>query len=243
MSLSTSAMKLLAEYGLTIDQIITVSEANDAPIDGSAERRRAYDRDRKRKAKDGNSTGIPPEQSMNHSTGIPPEFHRNSPPLARVLNNNLTTEVTGLAVVAVVEAHERDADDWPKGDARNWSDALVSEASSHRLDPSKSPALITTMGELLRWKTGGASWRFDVVPAVLAATRKTGPPIGSWKFFEKAIAQSVADNRKALEIPEASNERRSQPTAKRVAREDNFSRSLEGFDAVAYAKPAVAGGR
>jgi len=94
-------------------------------------------------------------------------------------------------------------DDWPKGDARQLAQELVQAAGTSRLDPARSPGLATTLGRLPMWKASGASWLFDVVPTVTAVAQKAKGPIGTWGYFDNAIAQSVADNRKALEIPEA----------------------------------------
>ena len=58
MSLTASAIRLMAEMGLNALQIADIAEANDCG-DAVAEKRRAFDRERKRLAK--LSTGIPPE--------------------------------------------------------------------------------------------------------------------------------------------------------------------------------------
>jgi len=94
-------------------------------------------------------------------------------------------------------------DDWPKGDARQQAAELVQAAATSRLDPARSPGLATTLGRLPMWKASGASWLFDVVPTVTAVAKKARSSIGTWGYFDNAIAQSIADNRKALEIPEA----------------------------------------
>lgn len=203
MPVAAAVIMRMAEMGLSgkdIGELCALIEASAPSPDhapSAIEKRRAYDRERKRRAKEGNSTGIPPE----HSTGIPQEssdqFHRNStgippenPPLARVVDITSSTENTGLADAVV--------DDWPVGDLVT---RLSSEIASPRLDPSKAVGLITTSGRLAAWKREGASWHHDVIPVVRGLCSKRGPPISSWKYFDDAIAQSIASNREALKIP------------------------------------------
>lgn len=95
--------------------------------------------------------------------------------------------------------------DWPMSNPVN---TLVAQVLSPRLDPSKSPGLITTAGRLQAWRRDGASWEFDVVPVVTGMSQRPGGLIGTWKFFDAAIAQSMADNRQALLIPSARPARR-----------------------------------
>lgn len=101
-------------------------------------------------------------------------------------------------------AHAREVspqtDDWPSGDL---VDALVAEIASPWLDPTKSPGLITTGGRLTAWRREGASWLHDVVPVVRGLCASRNQLVTSWKFFDAAIGRSIADNRRALEIPEA----------------------------------------
>jgi len=76
MFISATTLKLLMDKGLNGDDLVEVYRALEADFrsmeppakDAAAERRRAYDRERKRK-----STGIPPEGNSAISTGIPPE--------------------------------------------------------------------------------------------------------------------------------------------------------------------------
>ena len=92
------------------------------------------------------------------------------------------------------------ASDWPEGDPAK---ALVSEVSSPWLDPQKTPGLVLTAARVSAWRREGASWRDDVVPVVTANCQKRRSAVGSWQFFDAAIAQSIANNRARLEIPEA----------------------------------------
>lgn len=97
----------------------------------------------------------------------------------------------------------READDWPDGKPTDHLRRLVEAVGSPWLDPSKSPGLVTTAGRLAAWKRDGASWEHDVVPVVTAVCAKQRSPVSTWKFFDQAIGRSIADNRAALVIPEA----------------------------------------
>lgn len=92
-------------------------------------------------------------------------------------------------------------DDWPDGKAQDHARLIVSEVASPRLDPMKSPGLVTTAGRLAAWKRDGASWEHDVIPVVASVCAKQRGPVSTWKFFDQAIARSMADNRAALEVP------------------------------------------
>jgi len=124
-------------------------------------------------------------------------------PLARVKDNPSTSLVTGYVVVDDVEgrASER-VDDWPEGSAARHAAILFETCQSPRLDPDKSAGLITSRGRLVAWRRDGASWQHDVLPVIGEIVRKRGPPVSTWTYFDKPIAQSIANNRRALEIPE-----------------------------------------
>lgn len=142
-----------------------------------------------------------------------------------------TAPMVTIIQTAVVE------DDWPDGDAKAWSAELVAEAGTVMLDPARQPGLATTLGQLVAWKRDGASWRYDVVPVVTALAQKARRPIATWKFFAPAIAQSIADNRAALSIPEArphaspADEHR--PSAKLSAKRANLDRHYAGAEQAA----------
>lgn len=142
-----------------------------------------------------------------------------------------TAPMVTIIQTAVVE------DDWPDGDAKAWSAELVGEAGTVMLDPARQPGLATTLGQLVAWKRDGASWRYDVVPVVTTLAQKARRPIATWKFFAPAIAQSIADNRAALSIPEArphaspADEHR--PSAKLSAKRANLDRHYAGAEQAA----------
>ena len=121
-------------------------------------------------------------------------------PLARVRDNLPRLVISGLIDDDDCASAQDHPDDWP---AANVVETLVEEVASPRLDHRKSPGLVQTSGQLAAWKRDGASWEHDVLPVVKALCAKSKTPIASWKFFAPAIAQSIADNRAALAIPEA----------------------------------------
>lgn len=53
------------------------------------------------------------------------------------------------------------------------------------------------------WRKSGASWLHDVVPVIQGTCQRQRQRINGWQFFDQAIARSMADNLRALEIPEA----------------------------------------
>lgn len=117
-------------------------------------------------------------------------------PLKLITYTDTQTETDGGVV-----AREASQDDWPEGSAKDHADKLVELSESPWLDPHKSQGLVLSVGRLAAWKREGASWEHDVLPAVLAGTRNRRSPVSSWTYFDRAIAQSIADNRRALEIP------------------------------------------
>lgn len=122
------------------------------------------------------------------------------------------------------------ASDWPAGDARQHAEMLVEEAATVHLDPARQPGLATTTGRIHAWRRDGASWDHDVLPVVRAAAQRQRGPIRSWKFFDAAIAQSIADNRAALSIPEARRPAESRVSAKLQAKRENLERHWAGAD-------------
>lgn len=89
MSLSAAAIRLLAEKGLSALDIAEVAEAMAPARDPVAERRRAYDRQRKREEREeerlsaGMSTGLPPDTAPPSSPPFSsPEPLSKTPPLS-----------------------------------------------------------------------------------------------------------------------------------------------------------------
>ena len=93
MPVSARTLKALMEAGVCGDKLVEIVGLIDAdmtpPKDTAAERRRAYDRERKRNST-GTSTGASLTNSTGTSTGSPPET-----PISRVEDNLLSTEIPG----------------------------------------------------------------------------------------------------------------------------------------------------
>lgn len=132
----------------------------------------------------------------------------------------------------VVQVVEEVVSDWPEGKAPDHAAMLCDLAASPYLDWVKQPGLCQTNGQLHSWRRDGASWEHDVVPVVTTLARKARRPISSWKFFAAAIAQSIADNRQALNIPEArhASQTHEQLPRRPDARSANRDRSTAGAE-------------
>lgn len=184
-----------------------------------AERKRAKDRERQRRLREEarQSRDIDGDPATDRATstateGDSPATRRDAPrTYAQVVtpfSSSLRSEEVGGG--GGEREHERASDDWPAGKARDHAKLLVELVASPRLDPSKSPGLVTTMGRLEAWRRDGASWEHDVIPVVTALCAKQRGPVSTWKFFDQPIARSIADNRAALAIPEADPKPRGQ---------------------------------
>lgn len=190
--------------GMSVDAIADAIEAMEGA--GSADSRTArqqrnaryYEKTKRLKASEKRLKTS--EQDASEKRLKASESVLNSDGLARVRDNPSRLVISGGTVVDVSASAPDQPDDWPEA---NPVDALVAAVGSPRLDPAKSPGLVLTAGRLAAWRRDGASWKFDVVPVVSTACAKTKTPVASWKYFDAAIAQSIADNRRALEIPEA----------------------------------------
>lgn len=149
MALPTAAIKRLAEYGLTLEQILEVSALTDTPVDLAAEKRRAYDRERKAKAKDrnstGNSTGTVEANSTGNSTGIPPERG-----LSRVRDITSNSEDTGILSLAL-------AREWA-GDALADMARAPGVASLHPLKAAMAGRNPCSLDDIEAGIRGAAAW-------------------------------------------------------------------------------------
>lgn len=147
-------------------------------------------------------------------------------------------------VETVVESQEpAPANDWPEGKAPHHAALLCELARTHNLDWVKQPGLVQTNGQLHAWRRDGASWEHDVVPVVTTLARKARSPITSWKYFAAAIAQSIADNRQALKIPEARHAAQTddRDSDRQSARRANRDRSDAGAEWAAQVVAARGG--
>ena len=163
-------------------------------------------------------------------------FEPSLEPSLAVVDARAQTNAQAVPVVQTTTTPP-ECDDWPDGDTRRHAALLVAEARTVHLDPSRQPGLATTLGRLLAWRRDGASWQHDVVPVVVTLARKQRRAIGTWKFFDAAIAQSIADNRAALSIPEAQSHASQtdahRPSAKLSAKRANLARHYAGAEQAA----------
>jgi hypothetical protein len=231
------------DAGMPTDMAITAMRAFEAEveivIDMTLDKRRSSDRARQAKKREKDNVKSR-EVTLEPVTHVTTRDQRDGQdaraPVHTRGENNLSRLVdTSFADVVVAEAREAGSD-WPAGKAAQHAKLLVEAVSSSRLDPSRMPDLVTTAGLLDAWKRCGASWEHDVLPVVTALTRKTGPPIRNWKYFDPAIAQSVADNRRALQIPAANgprHERPDPPSPKFDRKQANLERSIRGAQSAA----------
>lgn len=131
------------------------------------------------------------------------------------------------------DADDTGADAWPNAQI---VETLIAEVGSPRLDHTKSHGLVLSSGRLMAWKAAGAKWRRDVVPTITACCARSTGPIRSWSYFDGAIADAIANNTRALEIPEARPHERPHAdpkTAKRTANDANNARAFAAARALA----------
>ena len=207
MSLTAAAIQLLAELGVSALDIARVAAANEQPVETRSKAALRTERWRKKKASqtvtgDVTVTSQPPSQEASQTVT---NRHIGDAPRARGLDNPLKVVLSGYAAAAEARAN----DDWPDHPA----EALVAAVASSRLDPTRQPGLLTTAGRVTSWKAQGASYEHDVLPTIRGLMSKTGPPIKTWQFFDAAIGETIAANRRALEIPTHERSHPS-PTAK-----------------------------
>lgn len=98
---------------------------------------------------------------------------------------------------------ENAEDDWPEGKSLDHARALCDAVgAAGKLDTARSPGLIQSLGRLAAWRREGASWEHDVIPTVTALAQKAKGTVSTWTYFDAAIGESIAANRRALDIPE-----------------------------------------
>lgn len=242
MSLSAKAIDALVAAGASAEMLAAVMKADLSALEEKRAEKREADRIRKQRERAKTATvhnvtrdtteseghGVTVADNTDNKEAPAPTYTRGEDNLSRLVD-------TRIAVAVVAEAREPGSD-WPKGDAHQHAKLLVAEANSHRLDPNKEQLLVRSAGLLEAWRRDGASWVFDVIPVVTTIARARGSPIKSWKFFDPAIAQSIADNRRALDIPAANgprHERPDQPSAKLAAKQANMERAFRGAQSAA----------
>lgn len=206
---ASAILRELIAAGLSGDALVSaierIEDASDGP-ETALEKRRAYDRERKRKKT--NSTGIPPETAESHerqsggcSTGIPPEFHRKDEfPRARVEDKPLILVPTCNPISSFSD------DDWPKDEPHGFAKRLAMMAGPGLGDPAKEPGLTTTSPEIIRWRQMGCSWSLDVVPTIQARTLKARDrPITGWNLLTRDVLAAKTRREKPVDIPTISS--------------------------------------
>lgn len=203
MSLSAAAIRLMGAMGLTVDEIADVAEANapDRTLSAGAERTRRW---RERQAAASRCDVTETRHGDVSHVGERPQVVIPSLP-------SLRSEELGGGGGDAGERVSASPDDWPSGKASDHADLLIATVASPWLDPCKSPDLVTTRGRVAAWKRDGASWEHDVLPVVTGLCANRRARISSWKFFDQAVSRSIAENRAALEIPEAAGRRQTGP--------------------------------
>ncbi len=205
MKLTAAVLRKFAEKGMTLDDVIDLAEAwEEGEAKAVPELSKGALRTRKWRA---NQAPKAAAASRGDVTVTVTETRHGddteTSPRARV--EDITPKLVISGSDDDVDANARSSsDDWPKLKGRQTHAEILAETvASPWLAPSKSPGLVETAGRLAAWKRDGASWQHDVVPVVTALCVKAGKRIGTWKYFDASIAQSIADNRAALAIPEA----------------------------------------
>lgn len=121
-------------------------------------------------------------------------------------------------------------DDWPAGKPLDHASLIVSEANTVYLDTAREPGLIQTLGRLHAWRRDGASWQHDILPVITTMAGKLSRPVKSWAYFDAAIGESIAANRRALTIPEHDHVNRPDPARPASGHDSRRRGALEALD-------------
>ena len=228
-------IKGMIDAGFTCEQALRAAEVFEATAEAmkparskGAIRQARYEERKRQKASETSDLTFSDETDASDAPlSLPPSPQTPQPPTHTPGDETTHAHVRAEPVLAVVAVS-----DWPDDTGGNLASRLCEEVASHRLDWSKTPDLLTTSTRLSAWRRDGASWEFDVLPVVTALARRPGRPITSWKFFDAAIAQSIADNRQALNIPEARHARQADDQLPPAvdARRANRKRSTAGAE-------------
>ena len=201
MPVSARTLKALMEAGVCGDKLVEIVGLIDAdmtpPKDTAAERRRAYDRERKRNST-GNSTGASLTNSTGNSTGIPPE------------NALKGTELNGTDIkeeVVVVGARDPTA---PAPDPEKASAVAIIEAfdqaraSAHGESRRRPWPQARDFAIGVSWVKAGATAEIIMPVFEDLCRRKAGSgedPIDGLVYFQKIIPKFLSDISKPM--PEA----------------------------------------
>lgn len=212
-------VRRLLEAGFSIEDALRAAEAHEATVDETAPvrskgaARQARYAERKRQKTSENVS----DDASDVRTSEPP--FPSSPPAPPQLPIPPSGSVTT----------REGCDDWPTGKASDHAKTL--EALNLRIDPARKTGLVTSVGEIARWRQQGYSWALDVIPIVTAhAVRARADPVGTWTYFAQPIAQSHANRTRPAETvtPQASHERRYRPADKFERHQANLERAVAG---------------
>lgn len=238
MSLTAAAIDALIAAGVTVEQLGAAVKAEAVAAERAQTERREKAAAKKRAQREaaknvpGTSGDIEGHRGTSGDIGgqagtLEPAKDAPAPTHTRGEDKPLRLVISGSSSLDnSANARSEASDDWPK---TGHVDALVEAAASSSLNPQRTPNLITTAAAILVWKRSGASWEHDVLPVVTGLAKANRGKISTWKFFDDAIGRSIADNRRALEIPEAQAPRSTGPPndfAQRKAAEDAEARRL-----------------
>lgn len=206
-----ATVEALVAAGATSDMILAVVRVHEAQREAALTERREKDaaRQKAKRIRDGHAESRGQDVTTRESEEPSPHVGERAQVVTPSLPS-LRSEELVVGGVGDAQARVHQTDDWPAGRASDHAEQLLAIVASPWLDQSKSPDLVTTRGRVAAWKRDGASWEHDVLPVVTGLCANRRARISSWKFFDAAIARSIAENRAALEIPEAANAPRGQ---------------------------------
>jgi hypothetical protein len=204
MSLTAAAIRLLASKGLSATDIADIAEANatDKSVDNAAERRKAYDRERKAKARAEKSGGIPVEVHMEVPVESPAEIHRIPAESRARVRDNITNSVDIPNLTTLNSVSERvvsgDDVEWPPVSPpdRRYLDRLggllrqVAGAAINQTAPN-----LMVLAPILALGAPGngpiCELYADILPTIAARCAKARPnSITQWGYFTEAIREA-----------------------------------------------------
>lgn len=125
-----------------------------------------------------NDVGFDPSRALAQRQKSEGTGQKESPPLERAGEP--------ANVVAI-----KPAGDWPDGGCEVWMKRLA--LMSHGLlDVAKNPRLTDSSFLVAQWHLNGFSFSLDVLPAIVALTKRRKEPISGWEYFNRAIRERFA---------------------------------------------------
>lgn len=211
MSLSAT-VRALVLAGATPEMILAVVEVHEATTADALARRRSSDAARQQAQRDkkNNVKSRDVTQTVNGHADSSPHVGERAQ-VVTPFSSSLRSEEVGVGGGERERERFPDPEDWPPGKASDHARLIVETVASPWLDPDKSPDLVTTAGRFVAWRRQGASWEHDVLAVISGLCAKRRSRVSSWKYFDEAIARSIADNRAALVIPIAGSVRATGP--------------------------------